>query len=290
MKNKYTLWGLTAALIGAVFLLVGLKEMVEEHHAGKEYENLLDQTDTEMATAQNDVMTEVSETENEMLSNSEANPETAETAATESVADESEAEESHDFVTREDIDFEALQAWNPDIYAWIEVPGTNIDYPIVQHPEDNSYYLTRTVEHKETVAASIYTENYNSKDFEDHHTVIYGHNMKNGTMFRTLHNFEDYDFFEEHREIIIYLPDDTKYYEIFAAYTYDNRHLLHSYYCEEAESFQKYLDEVFSIKDFNAFIDREIEVTGEDRIITLSTCVNSGDMTQRYLVQAVLIN
>lgn len=290
MKNKYALLGVTAALIGAVFLLAGLKGLMEEHHAGEEYESLLDRMGTETAAVQNATMTEMSEIESERLSDSEANSETVETVVPESAVGESEAEESHDFVTREDIDFEVLQALNPDIYAWIEVPGTNIDYPIVQHEEDNSYYLTHTIEHKETVAASIYTENYNSKDFEDHHTVIYGHNMKNGTMFRSLHQFEDYDFFEEHREIIIYMPEDTKYYKIFAAYTYDNRHLLHSYYCEEAESFQKYLDEVFAIKDFDAFIDREIEVTGEDRIITLSTCVNSGDMTQRYLVQAVLID
>lgn len=290
MKNKYALIGVITALVGAGFLLAGIKGFIEERSAGIEYEHLLSRAETETAAGPSGAMTETARTESGVLSESEKASAHSEVAVSEHAAGESETEESHDFVTREDIDFEALQAWNPDIYAWIEVPGTNIDYPIVQHPEDNSYYLTRTVEHKETVAASIYTENYNSKDFEDHHTVIYGHNMKNGTMFRTLHNFEDYDFFEEHREIIIYLPDDTKYYEIFAAYTYDNRHLLHSYYCEEAESFQKYLDEVFAIKDFNAFIDREIEVTGEDRIITLSTCVNSGDMTQRYLVQAVLIN
>ncbi len=290
MRNKYALLGVAAALIGAFFLLAGVKGLIQEQQAGKEYENLLDRLDSEETVIQTDKMTGVSDSDSETLSYSETNPQAQETIVSESSSGETEAEQNQNFVTREDIDFDVLQALNPDIYAWIEVPGTNIDYPIVQHEEDNTYYLTHTIEHQETVAASIFTENYNSKDFEDHHTVIYGHNMKNGTMFRTLHNFEDYDFFEEHREIIIYLPEGTKYYKIFAAYTYDNRHLLHSYYCEEAESFQKYLDEVFSIKDFNAFIDREIEVTGEDRIITLSTCVNSGDMTQRYLVQAVLIN
>ena len=191
---------------------------------------------------------------------------------------------------REDLDFKALQERNPDIYAWIEVPGTKVDYPIVQHPTDNTYYLTHTIDHKEATAASIYTETYNSTDFEDHLTVIYGHNMKNGSMFRTLHNFENYDFFEENREIIIYLPEQTRHYEIFAAYTYDNRHLLHTYYCEEPDSFEKYLDEVFAIKDMGAYIDHDIEVTGEDYVITLSTCVNSGNSSQRYLVQAVLVS
>jgi len=114
--------------------------------------------------------------------------------------------------------------------------------------------------------------------------------MKNGSMFRTLHNFEDADFFEENRDVIIYMPEQTLYYEVFAAYTYDNRHLLHSYYFEDPEIFDGYLKEVFANKDFGAMIDRVMEVTNADRIITLSTCVNSGASTQRYLVQAVLVS
>lgn len=298
MKNKYMLIGVIVAVAGLYFGIMGFQNMAEERAAGREYEDLLHETSSEGQKLQEQESTMQPSGEDAVSSESEQMPDagapTEENIIAESGdsigADTTQSQEGQRVETRDDIDFEALQELNPDIYAWIEVPGTDVDYPIVQHAADNSYYLTHTIEHKQTTAASIYTENYNSKDFNDHHTVIYGHNMKNGTMFRSLHNFEDYDFFEEHRDIIIYMPDQTRYYKIFAAYTYDNRHLLHSYYCEEAESFQQYLDEIFDIKDFNAFIDRDMEVTSEDHIITLSTCVNSGDLTQRYLVQAVLIN
>ena len=269
MKNKRTLIRVATALFGLCFLALAFKGLWQEYSAGAEYETLLCAEDSE------ENMTEAA---------------TETTVTTEEMPSET-GEDAHGFVTREDIDFDALQERNPDIYAWIEVPGTNIDYPIVQHPTDNSYYLTHTIDHKKTTAASIYTELYNSTDFEDHHTVIYGHNMKNGSMFRTLHNFEDYEFFQNNRDIIIYMPDQTRYYEVFAAYTYDNRHLLNNYYCEDPESFQTYLDEeVLSNRDLGAYIDRDMEVTGEDYIITLSTCVNSGNSTQRYLVQAVLVS
>ena len=79
------------------------------------------------------------------------------------------------------IDFEGLKEENPEIYAWIRVPDTKIDYPILQHEgEDQSYYLTRDIHGKSTQAGSIYTEYYNNKHFQDPNTIIYGHNMKNG--------------------------------------------------------------------------------------------------------------
>lgn len=282
MRKFYASLCVVAAILAMGCLVLGIQGFLEERSAGKEYETLLN---TEASKETELQMTE-SQTGEESPSEEQK---VTEEAATESTT-ETVVVESNGFVTREDIDFTKLQGINPHIYAWIEVEGTKVDYPIVQHPTDNTYYLTHTIEGAKTTAASIYTEYYNSTDFEDHHTVIYGHNMKNGTMFRTLHNFEDYDFFEEHRDITIYMPDQTRHYKVFAAYTYDNRHLMNTYYCEEPESFQRYLDEVFSIRDMGAYIDHDMEVTGEDYIITLSTCVNSGNATQRYLVQAVLVS
>ena len=81
------------------------------------------------------------------------------------------------------IDFQTLQNMNPDIYAWIKVPGTVIDYPIAQSETDNTYYLNHSVEHDENKAGAIFTEDYNAKTFEDPNTVIYGHGMANGSMF-----------------------------------------------------------------------------------------------------------
>lgn len=185
------------------------------------------------------------------------------------------------------IDFEALRQQNPDVYAWITVPGTPIDYPILQRADDNSYYLNHTIDYEEKVEGAIFTENYNSTDFEDANTVIYGHDMKNGTMFRSLLDYQDREFFEKNKQIIIYTPDAIRHYEIFAAYPYDNRHILLSFDFSDKSVYRQYLDNVFSIRDMNACIDNSVEADTDDKIITLSTCYGT-QRHMRYLVQAVL--
>ena len=84
------------------------------------------------------------------------------------------------------IDFAVLQEQNPEVYAWIQIQDTNIDYPILQREGDNGYYLNHTIDGEQKTEGSIFTEDYNSKDFEDPNTVIYGHDMKNGSMFQNL--------------------------------------------------------------------------------------------------------
>ena len=185
------------------------------------------------------------------------------------------------------VKFGELQKVNPDVYAWITIPGTDIDYPILQHASDNSYYLMHNMDGSYGYPGCIYTENLNSKDFTDNNTVIYGHNMKNGSMFAQLHKFEDPDFFRNNREIWIYLPEEVLHYTIFAAHIYDDRHLLYSFDFSDPEAYQKYLDSVFSIRDMNANIDKEITVTKKDQIITLVTCIGN-QPNNRLLVQAVL--
>ena len=185
------------------------------------------------------------------------------------------------------IDFDALKQRNPDAYAWITVPGTPIDYPILQSPDDNSYYLTHTIDHEEKTEGAIYTENYNSTDFEDPNTLIYGHDMRNGTMFRSLLEYQDREFFDKNREIIIYTPDAIRHYKIFAAYPYDNRHILLSFDFSDKSVYRQYLENIFSIRDMNAYIDTSVEVDTDDKIITLSTCYGA-QREMRYLIQAVL--
>lgn len=187
------------------------------------------------------------------------------------------------------INFEELWELNPDVYAWIRIPGTDIDYPILQHPGDDTYYLNYNIDGSYGRPGCIYTEKkYNSKDFTDNNTVIYGHNMKNGTMFAQLHKFEDKDFFDGNREVIIYMPDKVLHYKVFAAHTYDDRHLLYSFDFTDKEVYKEYLDSVFAIRDMSANIDTEMVVTEENKIITLSTCVYK-QTSKRYYVQAVLL-
>lgn len=185
------------------------------------------------------------------------------------------------------IDFQTLQAQNADIYAWIEIPGTAIDYPVVQRESDSSYYLSHNTDGEEDAAGAIFTEDYNSKTFQDANTVLYGHNMKNGSMFQNLHSYADRSFFDEHREVIVYMPDAVLHYKIFAAYLYDSRHLLQSFDFSDPTVMGNYLESIQSLRSMNANIDTEMELDSTDKIITLSTCYK-GQNDKRYLVQAVL--
>lgn len=185
------------------------------------------------------------------------------------------------------VDFAALQSEYPDIYAWITVPGTNIDYPVVQREGDNAYYLSHNAAGEESPEGAIFTEDYNTKTFEDPNTVLYGHNMKNGSMFQNLHSYSDRQFFDEHRDAVVYLPDKILHYRIFAAYLYDSRHLLESFDFSDPAVMENYLNSIQSLRDMNANIDTQIELDGSDKVITLSTCYQGRD-DKRFLVQAVL--
>ena len=187
------------------------------------------------------------------------------------------------------IDFEGLWEINPEIYAWIRVPDTNIDYPVLQHLEDNqSYYLTRDIYGNSNQAGSIYTEYYNSRDFQEPNTVLYGHNMKNGSMFHNIRYFADREYFDEHEELYIYLPDKIMKYQIIACYEYDDRHLLGSFDFQDEEVYAQYLEEIMNPRSMYAMIREGVELTTEDKLVTLSTCV-ANKPNNRRLLQAVLV-
>lgn len=193
-------------------------------------------------------------------------------------------------IPEKSVDIAALQEEvNQDIYAWINVPGTVIDYPVLQHPEEMDYYLEYNMDGTKGYPGCIYTQRMNGKEWNDPNTVLYGHNMKNGTMFAGLHKFEDETFFEENRYIYIYTEDGRiLIYEIFAAYVSGNEHLLMSYDIYTDTGFQSYLDSISDHTGTGCHFLTEKELTAEDKIITLSTCI-SGQATKRYLVQGVLV-
>lgn len=187
------------------------------------------------------------------------------------------------------LDWDALRKKykNQDIYAWIYIPGTAIDYPVLQHPTDDSHYLNYNLNGSKGYPGCIYTEKINSKNFTDFNTILYGHNMKNGTMFASLHYFETQSFFDNYPYVFVYREDQVLVYEVFAAYKRDDKHILYAYDFETETGRQEYLDEIRS-EDGNAR-HREMEVSANSHILTLSTCIR-GESTNRYLVQAKLIN
>lgn len=184
------------------------------------------------------------------------------------------------------VDFAALKKINKDIYAWINIPGTQVDYPVLQN-DTNEFYLNRDVEKEWSPYGSIFSEKYNTKDFSDFNTLLYGHNMKNGRMFGSLKKFRDESFFKENRYINVYTEGRVLKYEIFAACTWDNKHILANRNFNLTENRTKYLEDIFAVRDMNSQIAKDIKVTADDRIITLSTCMNNKE--KRFIVSGVLI-
>ena len=203
-------------------------------------------------------------------------------------SDKTSSEKKKDAVNH-GVNFTELQKINTDIYAWIYVPGTKVDYPILQSADDDAFYLSHDYKKDYEFAGSIYTEKINKKDFSDPNTLVYGHNMLNGTMFRTLHDFREPDFFEANQYIYVYLPDRTLTYQIFAAYEYDDRHILYSFDFSDKNVYAEYLAYATNPTESMMCNRREIPVTTDDKIITLSTCLGNIE-TSRYLVQGVLIS
>lgn len=187
------------------------------------------------------------------------------------------------------IDFDALWEVNADIYAWLQIDDTDISYPILQHPTDNAYYLNHTVERRSGFPGSIFSYNVNAKDFTDFNTVIYGHRMDNGQMFSNLKFYRDESYLKEHRTIHVFLPDRELVYTVFAAVVCDDR-LITSYFDNtDPFSCQSYLDWIYGNRDLNSHVLQDLDVTFEDRVLTLSTCIK-WEKQNRYLVVAVLTN
>ncbi len=185
------------------------------------------------------------------------------------------------------VDFASLQKINPDVYAWIKVPNTKIDYPILQNAETD-YYLRRSIYKKYLFAGSIYTNAVNKKDFSDPITVIYGHNMRNDTMFCMLHEFESKAFFDQNEFFYIYLPGRKLTYRIVSALKYDNRRITYAYDFNKKEDVEEFQYSITTPK-YDLFNARDVALTTEDKIVTLSTCV-ANTPPYRYLVNGVLIS
>lgn len=179
------------------------------------------------------------------------------------------------------IDFEELTKVNPDIAGWLKIRALDISYPVVRG-EDNDYYLHRTFEREDNFAGCLFMNYENEKDFTDQNTVIYGHNMKNGSMFGKLKQFGEAEVFNKSKFFWIFTPDFIYQYRIFSAMVVDKVGLTYQIAFTEDE-FRDFVEVAFE----NSQVDNTgVQVTGEDRVVTLSTC--TGDDATRFVVMGKL--
>lgn len=165
------------------------------------------------------------------------------------------------------IDFPSLKKINPNAVAWLATEGTALDYPVVQG-KDNDYYLGHLFTGKPNKMGAVFMDYRNSGDFSDKNTIIYGHNMKNGSMFSTITKYKNQDYYNRHPTMLLYTPSGDFKIELFAGTVIsgdtDSIHL----HFEDDHDFQNYID---SLKKGSTF-ECNITVNANDRIITLCTC------------------
>ncbi|MBR4706586.1 MAG: class B sortase [Pseudobutyrivibrio sp.] len=184
-----------------------------------------------------------------------------------------------------DVDLASLQEVNPDAIGWIYVEGTDISYPIMYSGEDEKYLHT-TLDGQYAKAGSIFMEGLNSSDWSDSHTILYGHNMKNLSMFGKLRYYKaEKEYVDEHRYFQIITADGKKRYEIFSYFDTDPASWVYELPFSAGDAYDRYLSELrrYSYQS----IDTERDVSSADSVVTLSTCSSN---ERRFTVHGYMVD
>ena len=189
-----------------------------------------------------------------------------------------------------EVDFSNLLKINDDIIGWIYMEDTVVNYPLLQG-ENNLYYLDKTMYKKYLASGSIYLDCDNEPDFSDAHSIIFGHNMKNHTMFGDLSDLRDEDYLKEHPYVDLILTDGTwMRYEICSMYRAHVEDGTFRAPLNKAKNFKPFME---LITEKNMHADSELDlpvVQEEDKVLTLSTCTEDSADLERFVVHAVLVS
>lgn len=184
------------------------------------------------------------------------------------------------------VDFDKLREMNKDVVAWIrfEEPS-QISYPVVRCL-DNKKYLDTTFEGRKNSAGALFVDYRNTGDFSDRNSFIYGHNMKNGSMFGQLRKYKNSTFCQENPYFYIYTPDGKELkYQVFAVSVVKDASESYKRAFDDDEDFKQYIDYIRSISRYSP----EVEVGADSQIVSLSTCTNVSD-DERLLVHGVKVS
>lgn len=178
---------------------------------------------------------------------------------------------------------DALHKANPDTVAWLDVGGTRIHYPVVR-TEDNEYYLTRTFERKENPSGAIFMDFRNERELSDFNIILYGHNMKDGSMFYDLREFEHKTFLAKNPKIELTLRNSKRVYTTFAAYQRQDDFDFMGFSISMDVDKEQLITRILG----KSTIHTNIRPTADDEILTLVTCT-SGSHSWHWIVHAVLV-
>ena len=182
------------------------------------------------------------------------------------------------------IDFKALKEQNSDTVAYLKVNNTNIDYIVVKG-NDNNYYLKHNFERKWNVSGWIFADYHNKFDNNDKNIVIFGHNTRDGSMFGTLKNILNKEWYEnkENYEIILVTENNTYRYLVFSTYSITPEDYYINTIFNNVDEYIEFLNKIKSRSIYNY----NVEVNKDDKILTLSSCI--GDGKKRVVLHAKLL-
>ncbi len=196
---------------------------------------------------------------------------------------EASAEEADENKPPITVDFDALRQVNEDVAGWIYCEGTVINYPVVQG-EDNDFYLHRAYDKTYSSPGSIFADANNQADFADANTILYGHHMKNGSMFAGLSDWAGQAYYEEHPVMWLLTPEQNYKIELFSGYTAVAGSDVYTIFPEAGDELNTYLKGALANSDFRA----DIELKEGDRYVLLSTCAYVFE-NARYVLHGRLV-
>ena len=185
------------------------------------------------------------------------------------------------------VDFEALRENGPDIIGWLSLPDTAINYPVTQ-TDNNEYYLHHLYDGTYNKVGCLFADYENQEDFSDRNTIIYGHNMRDGSMFATLNEYDGQSYYDGHPQMYLVTPDGGYIVDIFTAFV-----------AKPGESGSDTSPWRLNFKDDGAYttwlsemagrsvIETDVAVTSSDKVLTLSTCTPGG--ASRFIVMGKMI-
>ena len=191
--------------------------------------------------------------------------------APDSGAEEEQPQDDAREVSPVSVDFDALRELGGEVIGWLCLPHTTINYPVAQ-AGDNAYYLERFLDGSRISGGTLFADYVCPSDFSGKNTIIYGHNMKDGSMFALIDDYAEQSFYDQHPVMYLNTPTQNYRMDIFSGFTTDPESFVYTTAFASDEDYAAFLRSLSSASEIRC----GTEVSVDDRIVTLSTCTYTG--------------